>query len=93
MFSSGKIFLFFETSMLNVLLSIFSMFPQDHHVLACLALPGRILVAVQLNDQTFLHVYDAVAEVSEYKKPLTAETGQTWYVSSWSFIHDFPFCY
>ena len=49
------------------------MFPQDHHVLACLALPGRLLVAVQLNDQTFLHVYDAVAEVSEYKKPLTGQ--------------------
>jgi len=71
--SDGGLQKVIRVNLLNYSCVQFCMFPQDHHVLACLALPGRLLVAVQLNDQTFLHVYDAVAEVSEYKKPLTGQ--------------------
>ena len=50
----------------------FSNFLNDDSILACLALSGRILLVIQNDDATKLHVFDTIGNLENFKQIGTA---------------------
>ena len=49
------------------------MFPHDESVLACMALPERILVAVQKDAEIKIYVYDTLGNLEVCKKIVSGQ--------------------
>ena len=47
------------------------MFPQNHQVLMCLAMPTKVFVAVQLKDVVTLHIFNTLVPSDHCQQILT----------------------